>query len=213
MQQVTIKDIARLAGVSVTTVSRALNHAPEIRAETRERILKLCREQGYRTNLLARSLVSSRSNVLGLILPSISNPFYAALALNIETFARERGYQVMLSTGRPGDDRIETLFDFLISQRVDAVLLANASDAAHVLLGRYHETPPACASTPSAWTTMPGDIWRRSICTAWATGGWCIWGGAWVPPLIPCATRASGMPPGSWEWSCGPWRTQEVPPA
>ncbi|QUO36863.1 LacI family DNA-binding transcriptional regulator [Dysosmobacter sp. Marseille-Q4140] len=142
MQQVTIKDIARLAGVSVTTVSRALNHAPEIRAETRERILKLCREQGYRTNLLARSLVSSRSNVLGLILPSISNPFYAALALNIETFARERGYQVMLSTGRPGDDRIETLFDFLISQRVDAVLLANASDAAHVLLGRYHETVP-----------------------------------------------------------------------
>ena len=142
MQQVTIKDIARLAGVSVTTVSRALNHAPEIRPETRDRILKLCREQGYRTNLLARSLVSSRTNVLGLILPSISTPYYAALALKIETYARSRGYQVMLSTGRPGDNRIESLFDFLISQRVDGILLANAADAAHDLLWRYRDTMP-----------------------------------------------------------------------
>lgn len=143
MQQVTIKDIARMAGVSVTTVSRALNHAPEIRPETRERVLKLCREKGYRANLLARSLVSSRTNVLGLILPSISNPYYAALALNIETYARSQGYQVMLSTGRPGDDRIETLFDFLISQRVDGILLVNASDAAHDLLRRYHNAVPS----------------------------------------------------------------------
>ena len=47
MQRVTIKDVARLAGVSVTTVSRALNHAPEISGETRERVLRICREQGY----------------------------------------------------------------------------------------------------------------------------------------------------------------------
>ena len=72
MQRVTIKDIARLSGVSVTTVSRALNHGPEISPETRERILRICREQGYRTNLLARSLISSRTNVLGLILPDIA---------------------------------------------------------------------------------------------------------------------------------------------
>lgn len=142
MPQVTIKDIARLAGVSVTTVSRALNHASEIRPETRDRVLKLCREKGYRTNLLARSLVSSRTNVLGLILPSIANPYYAAMALNIEIYARSRGYQVMLSTGRPGDDRIEDLFEFLISQRVDGILLANAGDAAHDLLWRYQSTMP-----------------------------------------------------------------------
>lgn len=143
MQQVTIKDIARLAGVSVTTVSRALNRGEEISPETRERILKLCREKGYRTNLLARSLVSSRSNVLGLILPTISNPFYAALALNIEICAREHGNQVMLCTGRPGDARIDRLFDFLISQRVDGILLANTSDEAHTLLRQYHAVVPS----------------------------------------------------------------------
>ena len=77
MARMTIRDIARLAGVSVTTVSRALNNAPEINFQTRERVLQVCREQGYRSNLLARSLVSSRTRVLGVILPELSGPFHA----------------------------------------------------------------------------------------------------------------------------------------
>lgn len=143
MQQITIKDIARIAGVSVTTVSRALNHAPEIRQETQDRVLAICREQGYRTNLLARSLISSRTNMLGLILPNIANPFHAVLSLHIETFAREAGYQVMLCSGRPGDGQIESLFDFLISQRVDGILLASSSNAAHALLHQYQSAVPS----------------------------------------------------------------------
>ena len=87
MQHVTIKDIARLSGVSVATVSRALNDASEISEDTRDRVLRICREQGYRTNLLARSLISSRTNVLGLILPDISN-------LGFCTAARELGLAV-----------------------------------------------------------------------------------------------------------------------
>lgn len=75
MARMTIRDIARLAGVSVTTVSRALNNAPEINSQTRERVLQVCREQGYRSNLLARSLVSSRTRVLGVILPELSALF------------------------------------------------------------------------------------------------------------------------------------------
>ena len=143
MQHVTIKDIARLSGVSVATVSRALNDASEISEDTRDRVLRICREQGYRTNLLARSLISSRTNVLGLILPDISNPFHAALSLSIETCAREQGYQVMLCSGRPGDGKIEGLFEFLIGQRVDGVLLSSASDQARELLHRYQDTLPA----------------------------------------------------------------------
>ena len=143
MQQVTIKDIARIAGVSVTTVSRALNHAAEISDDTRERILQVCREQGYRTNLLARSLISSRTNILGVILPDISNPFHAALALHIETFARKRGYQVMLCNGRAGDGTICALFEFLISQRVDGILLSSPSDQATALLCRYQAMVPS----------------------------------------------------------------------
>ena len=119
MPRATIKDIARLAGVSVTTVSRALNDAPEISPETRERVLRICREQDYRINALARSLVSSRTGVLGVVLPDLSGPFHAALSLHLERYARDRGYQIMLCCGRPGDDRIDSLFDLLVRHRVD----------------------------------------------------------------------------------------------
>lgn len=142
MQRVTIKDIARMAGVSVTTVSRALNDAPEISGETRERIMEICRREGYRTNLLARSLSSNHTNVIGVVLPDISGPIHAALALHIETYAAQLGYQVMLCNGQPGDGRIEGLFDFLIGQRVDGILLSSASNSAMDLLERYQSAVP-----------------------------------------------------------------------
>ncbi|MCI8801793.1 MAG: LacI family transcriptional regulator [Oscillibacter sp.] len=133
MRSVTIKDIARLSGVSVTTVSRALNNAPEISEETRERVLRVCREQGYRTNLLARSLISSRSHLLGLVLPELANPYHASLSLNIELCARELGYQIMLCCGRPEKGQMKSSFDLLLSQRVDGILMASTSDSAYAL--------------------------------------------------------------------------------
>ena len=142
MGSVTIKDIARLAGVSVTTVSRALNDAPGINPETRDRVLALCREQGYRTNLLARSLSSNRTYMLGAILSDIASPFHASLIRRIETHAREQGYQVMLCSGRPGDRDINRLFDFLISQRVDGILLPSANSAAVELLDQFDPQVP-----------------------------------------------------------------------
>lgn len=154
MQRVTIKDVARLAGVSVTTVSRALNDAPEIHSETRDKVLRVCREQGYRANLLARSLSSSRSKLLGLVVPDMANPFHAALALNIELCAQEAGYQLMLCSSRREDGRLEDLFDFLYSQRVDGILLSSAGDGAYDLARRSMGKVPcillgACAPEDS----------------------------------------------------------------
>lgn len=142
MRRVTIKDIARLSGYSVTTVSRALNHAPEINRETQEHILRVCREQGYRANLLARSLSSSRTNMLGLILPDMTNPYHAALSLNIETCARELGYQVMLCCGRPEEGQVGKLLELLISQQADGILLASSSDQARALMQRFQDSVP-----------------------------------------------------------------------
>lgn len=154
MQRVTIKDIARLAGVSVTTVSRALNDAPEINSETRDRVLRVCREQGYRANLLARSLSSSRSGLLGLAVPDVSNPFHAALALNIELCVQEAGCQMLLCSSRREDRRLEDLFDFLYSQRVDGILLSSTGDEAYALARRCQGKVPcvllgACAPEAS----------------------------------------------------------------
>jgi len=142
MKNVTIKDIARIAGVSVTTVSRALNDAPEVSEKTKNRILGICRENGYRKNLLAKSLISSKTNVIGIIQPDISSPFHAALALNIEIHAREAGYQVMVCCGKPTDDRIGELFDFLAEQRVDGIILVSSSNCAYELLEKYQSMMP-----------------------------------------------------------------------
>nr|WP_326185498.1 LacI family DNA-binding transcriptional regulator [uncultured Oscillibacter sp.] len=153
MQHVTIKDIARMAGVSVTTVSRALNDAPEISPETRKRILRLCQKTGYRANLLARSLISSRTNVIGVIPPDISNPFHAAFSLYMEMYAKERGYQVMLCSGHPGDGRIGELFDFLISQRVDGILLLSSNNSAVDLLQAHAALPSVLVGDCGAETS------------------------------------------------------------
>lgn len=143
MKRMTIKDIARLAGVSVSTVSRALNNAPEINGETRTRILDICRREGYRANLLARSLISSRTGVIGVIQPDIADPYHASLAFHIETYARQMDYQVMLCLGRPDDREIGGLFDFLISQQVEGVILTSADNSALPLLRRYRSVLPA----------------------------------------------------------------------
>ena len=142
MAHVTIKDIARLAGVSYTTVSRALNNTSEINSDTRARILAICRQEGYRANLLARSLSSHRTNLIGLIIPDIASPIFSELYLNIETYALDLGYQVMLCNGQPGDGKIEELFEFLIGHRVDGIILFSSINNAHDLFYKYSQTVP-----------------------------------------------------------------------
>jgi len=83
-KNITIKDIARMANVSHTTVSRALNNKSRIRNETKEKILSIARELNYRPDFIARSLVMKRTRTLGLVITTIANPFYNELAQGIE---------------------------------------------------------------------------------------------------------------------------------
>ncbi|MCD6551515.1 LacI family DNA-binding transcriptional regulator, partial [Thermotoga sp.] len=74
---VTIRDIAERAGVSINTVSRALNDKPDISEETKKKILKIAKELGYVKNATASSLRSKRTNIVGVIIADSANPFYA----------------------------------------------------------------------------------------------------------------------------------------
>lgn len=87
MKNVTLKDVARAAGVSYSTVSRSLSGSPQIGRETRERILRLCDEMGYTKNYVARSMVMRRTELIGLVVPSIDNQFMAELAYHAEMSA------------------------------------------------------------------------------------------------------------------------------
>ncbi|MFI6348549.1 LacI family DNA-binding transcriptional regulator [Streptomyces sp. NPDC050560] len=92
----TMREVARLAGVSASTVSRALSGHPYVEAELRERIRALADELGYRPNPLARGLRSSRSNTIGLIIPDVFNPSYYGIAGVLQSRLRDLGYGLLL---------------------------------------------------------------------------------------------------------------------
>jgi LacI family transcriptional regulator len=92
---ITIKDIAVKANVAVSTVSRALNDKFDINPKTKERILKIIKDSGYNPNNIARGLVMQKVFTIGLIIPDISNPFFAEVAVGVETRAKKLGYSVI----------------------------------------------------------------------------------------------------------------------
>ncbi len=91
-----IRDVARVAGVSTATVSHVINNTRFVSEEVRARVLEAVEQCGYYPNAHARSLASGRSHVLGLVVSDISNPFFPELIKSIETAAFERGYNVIL---------------------------------------------------------------------------------------------------------------------
>ena len=123
MGSVTLKDVAKVAGVSYATVSRALSGSTEIGAETRERILKLCREMGYTPNAIARSMVTRKTNIIGLIVAAIDNPFMSELTTNIEIYARERGYNLMVCNSSYDPELEQGVFSLLLSRQVDGIIM------------------------------------------------------------------------------------------
>ncbi|MEP3278982.1 MAG: LacI family DNA-binding transcriptional regulator [Stappiaceae bacterium] len=101
----TVKDVAREAEVSVGTVSKVLSKDRTVKSALRERVQRAVETLGYKPNLVARALRTNKVNVLGLIVPDITNPFFAQLAKNIEAEAADRGHTVMLANS---DEDLET---------------------------------------------------------------------------------------------------------
>ena len=95
--QVTIKDLAKHLNISVATVSRAMRDMPEIKAETRDAVLKLAKEWDYQPNILATNLVKSRTKTIGVIVPDLAYHFFASVIKGIEEEAIARGYSLLLT--------------------------------------------------------------------------------------------------------------------
>lgn len=125
------KEIAVRAGVSQATVSRVLNNKPNVREETRQRILRVIEEMGYYPNAEARSLVTKKTTRIGLVVSDILNPFYPELIERIGSITREQGLSVLLcNTQRdPHNDEIYTRS--LIEQRVAGVIFSSITPGSH----------------------------------------------------------------------------------
>jgi DNA-binding LacI/PurR family transcriptional regulator len=119
-----IRDVARLAGVSYQTVSRVLNNSPSIRPATKQRVLQVIDEVGYRPNQAARALVTSKSQTIGVLIASQTGGYGVQTMLYaVELAAREAGYALSITTSASDYDSVRGALDQLVDQAVDAVVV------------------------------------------------------------------------------------------
>lgn len=122
-----MKDIAKELGLSVVTVSKVLRNHPDISEKTRNRVLNLVRKRDYQPSILARSLVTGRSYLVGLIVPDLLHPFFAEVAKALSLTIRPMGYSLIISSSE-GDAELEAQeIRHLIARRLDALVIASTA--------------------------------------------------------------------------------------
>ena len=126
MPRVSIKDIARAAYVSHSTVSRALNDSPRVRAETKARIQRLAHEMNYSPDSQARSLVMGTTQTIGVVVTTITDPFIAEVVQGIESTAHQHNYTVILVNSNGEPEREIAAVEMLHSKRVDGVVVTSS---------------------------------------------------------------------------------------
>lgn len=156
----TIKDVAARAGVSFTTVSHVLNSTRRVSDQSRQRVERAVSELGYVPSALARALKTSETHVLGVLVPNITNPFFAELTRGVEDAARHLGYSVFLCNC---DDEPARQLDYvrsLLARRVDGLLLANSAAEASTVAGALRQSPVPTVVVERAATGLDADLVR-----------------------------------------------------
>jgi LacI family transcriptional regulator len=126
--QTTIIDIAKVLGISPSTVSRALNNSSEINAHTRQEILRVANELDYRPNFLAQSLNRGETHTIGVVIPDIQRPFFAGVVAGIQKVATEAGYRVMICQSNESHHTETLNVQALVTSRVDGLLISHSKE-------------------------------------------------------------------------------------
>jgi len=124
-KRITIADVAREAAVSTQTVSRAINNKGEIRPETRQHVLTIAERMGYQPNTLARALASDRTWTFGLVVPDVTNPYFAEIIRGAEDAALPYDYTIFLCNSNEDAQRERKLLTLLENKQVDGVLICS----------------------------------------------------------------------------------------
>lgn len=123
----TLRDIAKKVGLSVTTVSRALNDYPDVNPETKERIRRVAREMDYHPHVIAQKLQKQKTDTIGFIIPTagprFSDPFFIELLTGIGNEAARQEFDLLVSTRAPGDQEMEAYHRIVNGKRVDGIIL------------------------------------------------------------------------------------------
>ena len=123
----TIVDVARLAGVTPTTVSRVINNRGYISEKTKKRVHEVMDELGYQPNEIARSLTKQKSNTIGVIVPHISHPYFAKLISNLENEAAKKDYKIILCNSKEKAEKEKQYLDMCKSNRVAGIIICSGN--------------------------------------------------------------------------------------
>lgn len=124
--KITIRSVAEEAGVSIGTVSKVINDSGKISEKTRKKVFQAMQKLNYKPDAAAASLRGKRTKLIGLLVPDISNPFYAGIARSIEDRSHEVGLNVMLCSTDNNTEKERNYLALLTSQRVDGLVVASA---------------------------------------------------------------------------------------
>src|SRR4051794_37701866 len=127
---ITLGDVARLAGVSPITASRALNTPEQVAKETLARVIEAVRRTGYVPNRLAGGLASTRSRLVAAVVPTISGPVFLQTVESLTAALADRGYQLMLGQSGYVDSREDALLEAIIGRRPDGIVLTGIMHSA-----------------------------------------------------------------------------------
>ncbi|ACJ75148.1 transcriptional regulator, LacI family [Thermosipho africanus TCF52B] len=122
MNRPSIKEVAKKAGVSISTVSRVLNNSAPVSEELRKKVEAAVKELGYYPSNIAKSLRKGKTKTIGFILPDITNPFFADIVRGAEDFLRKKGYTLILCNSDQNGEQEIQLLETLISKHIDGLL-------------------------------------------------------------------------------------------
>lgn len=125
---VTMKHVAKEAGVSLGTVSRVVNKHPSVKPQLRELVEKAIQKTGWQPNAVAQSMRTSSTKVIGCILPDTSNPLFGTIAKGAEAVARKNGYAFLVANSNYDTEHEIELLNFMFQRRVDGLLFAPSDE-------------------------------------------------------------------------------------
>ena len=163
----TLADVAAIAGVSIKTASRVLNDSVNVAPDTAEKVRKAASLVGYRSNRIARELRGGAlSNLIGMVISDLANPFYAGLAAGAEKRLSEAGLDLIIATARDDADRERALIDSLLERRVRGlVIVPSGEDYSYLHIERkrgysfvFVDRPAAYLDTDTVLVDNQGGI-------------------------------------------------------
>lgn len=154
----TIKDVAKIAGVSTATVSRVINHVPNVKPETVELVQKAIEECSFVPNFVARSLKSEQSKMIGMIVSDISNSYFAVMAKTLETQLRKKGYDMMICSTDDNPEIERKYINQLIGNQVSGIIINTTGKNNSLIEEVSNHTPMVMIERSIDSTKYKGDF-------------------------------------------------------